>query len=86
MIVRVVLLASLAFAAPALAGDPTAPAKDDSEKMVCRSDVGTGTIIARKTCRTKAQWKSIDAENQEATDDALSAAHRHGTTPGNVGQ
>ena len=86
MIVRVALLASLAFAVPALAADPVPVAKDDSEKVVCRSDVGTGSIIPRKTCHTKAQWQTIDRDNQDATDDALNAAHRHGTTPGNVGQ
>ena len=71
MIVRVALLASLAFAVPALAADPVPVAKDDSEKVVCRSDVGTGSIIPRKTCHTKAQWQTIDRDNQDATDDAL---------------
>ena len=70
MIVRVALLASLAFAVPALAADPVPVAKDDSEKVVCRSDVGTGSIIPRKTCHTKAQWQTIDRDNQDATDDA----------------
>ena len=53
MIVRVALLASLAFAVPALAADPVPVAKDDSEKVVCRSDVGTGSIIRPSASRMR---------------------------------
>lgn len=42
-------------------GDPL-----DPDKKICRSEVSTGSLVARKkVCKTRAQW---DAERREAQD------------------
>lgn len=42
----------------------TAPAP---EKLICHSDVATGSLIkSPKTCRTKQQWATLDRGNQAA--------------------
>lgn len=48
-------------AAPLAAQTALVPEK---EKKICRSEVSTGSLVARKKiCKTKAQW---DAERREA--------------------
>ena len=31
----------------------------DADKRVCRTDVTTGSIIPKRTCRTKGEWEAI---------------------------
>ena len=55
--------------APAIAEDQ--PAKPAKEKMVCRSEEATGSIMRKRTCHTKAEWAVIDKENEAASKNAL---------------
>ncbi|MDF0546545.1 hypothetical protein PX699_29755 [Sphingobium sp. H39-3-25] len=42
---------------------------DDSQKVVCRSEAVTGSIMARKkTCKTKAEWRAFTTETQRQKD------------------
>jgi hypothetical protein len=36
-----------------------APAK---EKLVCRREEETGSVVAKRVCHTKAEWAAMDAE------------------------
>jgi predicted transglutaminase-like cysteine proteinase len=48
--------------APAAAAGAAAPVP---EKKICRSYQTTGSIMpSRRTCHTKSEWASIDADNQ----------------------
>ncbi len=44
----------------------TASTKPDDGKRICRSDIPTGTLMTKKTCRTKAQWAAIDHDAEQA--------------------
>jgi hypothetical protein len=33
--------------------------RPDRDKMVCKSDVATGSIIPTQTCKTKGEWEEI---------------------------
>ena len=61
------LIAAAGFAALAaapLAAQTPAPVTPDKEKKICRAEVSTGSLVARKKiCKTRAQW---DAERREA--------------------
>jgi hypothetical protein len=65
--IRVLLAASLAVAAigptAAQSSQPAAPATADqptTEKKVCRRQIGTGSIMPKRVCKTKAEWAAID--------------------------
>ena len=55
-----VAAAFVSTAAPAFASDPKAPktqeAKSSEETLYCVKSVTTGTLIPRKTCKTRDQW------------------------------
>jgi curli biogenesis system outer membrane secretion channel CsgG len=43
----------------------------DANKKVCKSNIPTGSRIARgQICKTKAQWEAQSAANQQAFEDA----------------
>ena len=69
-----VLLAAVTVAFPASALDVTAdqsqPAteKPVKEKKVCKSDVSTGSIMAKRTCRTKAEWAAMEDQAKSDLD------------------
>jgi len=66
------LLALALSAAPALAkqGGDEAP-KDPAKKKVCRQSAETGTILPRRTCKTRADWDAIDKANAANAERAL---------------
>lgn len=50
----------------------TAPAPAPApEKKICRRDVATGTIMPKRTCRTRAEWAQIDAATATMTDQTM---------------
>ena len=51
-------LAAALASTPALAEDsaPQAP----KERKICRSAVATGSIMAKRTCRTASEWQAIE--------------------------
>jgi hypothetical protein len=59
-------LASLTLASAVMAADAEpAPAAVAKERMICRYDKETGSLVkGKKTCHTKAQWQYIDDTNQ----------------------
>lgn len=73
LIIAAGLMMSPAIIASAAAepGASTAPAPDvtvtgkrpDRDKMVCKSDVTTGSIIPVQTCKTKGEWEEIRQRN-----------------------
>ena len=65
---KLVLSLNLIVAAavtPALAQNRQARAKDDPNRLICRSSVQTGTLARReRRCFTRAQWDEFAARNQ----------------------
>ncbi|HYJ81774.1 MAG TPA: hypothetical protein VEW26_02895 [Allosphingosinicella sp.] len=63
------IISIVAVVAATAMGSGVAVAKEKSdaagEKKVCRIEMpAVGRIPAKKTCRTKAEWEVITAENQ----------------------
>lgn len=58
----------LAQTAPAPNASTAAdPAKEDT-KRICKSKIVTGSIMAKRTCRTRAEWDAIDRDNAAAVE------------------
>jgi hypothetical protein len=69
-----VLFACVAFAAPAIAQQaaPTPAAPDaKAEKKVCRMVEQTGSIMGKRECHTKDEWRQISAANADRAARAL---------------
>jgi len=68
MLVRLSLATCLAAAmlAPAAAqdGGDTGASQPVKEKKICRRELATGSVMAKVTCRTKAEWEAITARSQ----------------------
>ena len=58
----VVLLAVSAW--PGLAKDPEAQTPAP-EKKICKDEPGTGSILPKRVCRTKAEWQAITRQSRE---------------------
>ncbi|QNA84250.1 hypothetical protein G4G27_09820 [Sphingomonas sp. So64.6b] len=60
------LLAGICAAGSATAEQSggSASAKPAKEKKICRPIVGTGTILSRSFCLSKAEWEEFDARNE----------------------
>lgn len=68
-----------ALASYAQAGEPvqaTAAARTDAGKKICRMIVPTGSIMAKRFCLTKQEWKDMNEQTQES---AGTAWRRRGT-------
>ncbi len=59
---------SLAVALAVAKPDAPTPPK---EKKICRRELVTGSMMAHSTCRTKAEWDAVDAQNQANATRAL---------------
>lgn len=55
-----VLLATLPL--PAAAAQPANNKKSDADKVVCKSEVVTGSRFPKKICHTKEQWARMESE------------------------
>lgn len=67
---------------PAAAEDPAPDAKPD--KMICRLEPASGSILQKRTCHTRSEWQRIEAaENVRHVDDPRRAKDTitMGTTP-----
>jgi hypothetical protein len=60
------LFACLCAVALSTAGQAQAPAP--AEKKVCKSEAVTGSIMKKKTCRTKAEWDAMTAASRNDLD------------------
>ena len=60
-------LASSIAIAPATAEVPgQAPAKQDPNKIVCKTQAEKGTRFTSKTCKTRAEWDQMAEEHKRA--------------------
>ena len=87
---RVVLpvLIALTAAVPAAAYDDAAASQPASEKpvkekKVCKSEVGTGSIMPKRTCRTKAEWAAITEQSKAQLDRTLRDSRATANVGGN---
>lgn len=63
------------LAAPAVAQQAPKPADDDANKIVCHSEVATGTRFKKKICMTKAQREAIaERDRQNFNDTQMKSA------------
>lgn len=58
------LAGSLSFAAAAAPSETAAP----KEKKICRVTEDLGSILPRRSCRTRTDWAKIDAEQAKITE------------------
>jgi hypothetical protein len=71
MFVRVIFAAALAVTGTAVSAQDAAqpaPAQPVKEKKICRAETSTGSIMAKRVCRTKAEWSAINEQNERHTD------------------
>ena len=66
------IFAGLALAAsPAVAQDTSStnpPPPPAPEKKICKTIVPTGSMMGKRFCLTKAEWRQFDEINERATD------------------
>jgi len=68
-----ILFACVAFAVPAVAQQAApAPAEAKPEKKICRLLDSTGSIMGKRECHTREEWRQISATNAERANRALS--------------
>ncbi len=84
---RTIALAVLALSASPAVAQQTQDAKPGTvkEKKICRSDTGTGSIMAKKTCHTKAEWDQLAqaaTKNLDRTRDDDQARQQIGSSLG----
>ena len=72
---RVLVLASVCVAVPAFAqeGTPAPTPTPAPEKKICRSVVPTGSIMGKRICPTKPEWKRLDDTNAASAQTGLDA-------------
>ena len=63
-------LAVICFSSAAIAQDAGRPeaAAPAKEKKICRVSTPTGTLMAKRTCRTKSEWAASDARDERNAD------------------
>ena len=90
MMFRYAIMASLLLAvpgSPAVAKDEatTEESKPDPNKVLCRREVPTGSVMAKKVCRTRAQWDAIAQASQEDLNRTRDMERSRSTVAGNRG-
>lgn len=71
MLMALALQGSTVSAAPA---SPPISATPIKEKLICIDDTETGTLISKRVCHTKTQWKAIADQGQESVNTIRNAA------------
>jgi hypothetical protein len=61
MLARALGLLALAASASAAGAQDAAPAEPPKEKKICRAVTPTGSVMAKRICLTKAEWKQFNA-------------------------
>jgi hypothetical protein len=67
----VIILVATALIATGAAADPKDQKnakKDDSQKIICKSEEFVGSMIPRRICMTKAKWDEGEFDAQRALD------------------
>ncbi|MDG2535618.1 hypothetical protein P6144_18295 [Sphingomonas sp. HITSZ_GF] len=82
-----VLFACVAFAVPAIAqqATPTPAADAKPEKKICRMVESTGSIMGKRECHTKEEWRQIADANADRAGRALDNRARMGGNGGMSG-
>jgi hypothetical protein len=62
------LAASAVLVSSAALADKKDQKKDDSQKVVCKTEQFVGSMIPRRICKTKAQWEQGEYDAQRALD------------------
>src|SRR3546814_5180908 len=52
----------------AMGSDNSSADKPDEEKIICKREVATGSIMSRRVCHTKAEWKAIAEQGKADID------------------
>ena len=70
------------FSSVAVAQDATPPveAAPVKEKKICRSMVATGSVMAKRTCLTKAEWAKLNASSEKQNEHFRDQQSRGGTS------
>lgn len=77
--VSAVVLATLTCGVPAIAhADDGAKAATPADKKICRREVATGSVMAKVTCHTKAEWDALTARGQSDSERALAQERSRG--------
>lgn len=88
-IVLPVLIAAVAAATPVAAQEADVPQpaaeKPVKEKKVCKSETGTGSIMPKRTCRTKAEWEALTEQSRDNLDRTQKVDAGTGMVGGNRG-
>jgi hypothetical protein len=64
------------------AAAPTQPAKDKADRMICQTDVDTGSRVAvHRTCMTASQWKEHQLRTQSELDQFHMNTQNKGGSP-----
>ena len=58
-------------AATPMTFSPAAAAAKGGNKLVCKSDSGTGSRVPARTCHTRAEWDKISEENRRAASEMV---------------
>jgi hypothetical protein len=77
---QAVLVFGLLAATPQVSTGPattpeTTPVAATPEKKICKPIVPLGTIMAKRFCLTKAEWRQFDGINEASADYALQRRH-----------
>jgi hypothetical protein len=76
----VLAIAALATgASTAIAQD--APAKPAEEKKICRAVTPTGSVMSKRICLTKAEWKKLNAAYEQQNSTFRDGQSRSGVNP-----
>jgi hypothetical protein len=74
--VKKICVLSVALAVAGI-GPAYAAGKGDPDKVICKREVPTGSIMAgKKICRTRAQWVKIQQGNEESKRRSMDDAGR----------
>lgn len=63
-----VLLATAPVVTFAMGSDKSSVDKPDGDKMICKREVATGSIMSRRICHTRAEWKAIEDQGKADID------------------
>ena len=71
LLVATALVAAMAMATPAMAGDDKAQDQGAAvkEKKICHTETVTGSLISkRRICMTKAEWDQLAQQSKNSVD------------------
>ena len=58
------------FTQPTTTATTSASSGDAGNQVICRSEVGHGSLIPTRTCHTQREWESMRLQGQRTTNDS----------------